>query len=64
MMSRFFVAPVKAAFETTGYSIAAAAVGSSVYKLTTMNDKNKESQENKSVSLEQEHSSSTTKMHF
>ena len=42
MMSRFFAGPVKAVVETTGYSLAAAAVGSSVYKFTTFNDTSKE----------------------
>ncbi|WP_454780656.1 hypothetical protein [Legionella sp. WA2022007384] len=61
MLSRFFAGPVKAVAETTGYSLAAAAVGSGVYRFTTFQDKSKEKMP---VSQEQENTPSNTKLNF
>ncbi|KTD03260.1 hypothetical protein OQJ19_02170 [Fluoribacter gormanii] len=63
MMSRFFSGVVKPAFETTGYTIAAAVVGSTIHTLTTMNDKTKE-EKPESLDAEQDNSSSNVKMSF
>ncbi|PWY57477.1 hypothetical protein DGG96_01820 [Legionella qingyii] len=60
-MSRLFSGPVKAVVETTGYSIAASVVGSTIHALTTINDKTKDA---KPESEEQDNMPSDIKMSF